>query len=82
MSNISDVVNTPSTGYTLDNSIGYGAGNWRWEAGYSFENKDFNPNDFGILLAIINSRYMQMVAGELYNQQKTLIDIILIFTIN
>jgi hypothetical protein len=33
-------------------------------------------------LAIINSRYMQMVAGELYNQQKTLIDIILIFTIN
>jgi hypothetical protein len=51
MSNISDVVNTPSTGYTLDNSIGYGAGNWRWEAGYSFENKDFNPNDFGILFS-------------------------------
>jgi hypothetical protein len=51
MSNISDVVNTPSTGYTLDNSIGYSAGNWRWEAGYSFENKDFNPNDFGILFS-------------------------------
>ena len=51
MSNISDVVNTPSTGYTLDNSIGYGAGNWRWEAGYSIENKDFNPNDFGILFS-------------------------------
>jgi hypothetical protein len=51
MSNISDVVNTPSIGYTLDNSIGYGAGNWRWEAGNSFENKDFNPNYFGILFS-------------------------------
>jgi hypothetical protein len=51
MSNISDDVNNPSTGYTFDNSFGYNSGNWRWEAGYSFENKDFNPNDFGILFS-------------------------------
>jgi hypothetical protein len=51
MSNISDDVNNPSTGYTFDNSVGYSSGNWRWEAGYSFENKDFNPNDFGILFS-------------------------------
>jgi hypothetical protein len=51
MSNISDDVNNPRTGYTFDNSVGYSSGNWRWEAGYSFENKDFNPNDFGILFS-------------------------------
>jgi hypothetical protein len=49
MSNISDDVNNPSTGYTFDNSFGYNSGNWFWELGYNFENKDFNPNDFGIL---------------------------------
>jgi hypothetical protein len=51
MSNISDDVDNPNTGYTFDNSLGYNSGNWRWEAGYSFENKDFNPNDFGILFS-------------------------------
>jgi hypothetical protein len=49
MSNISDDVNNPSTGYTFDNSFGYNSGNWFWELGYNFENKDFNPNDLGIL---------------------------------
>ena len=49
MSTISDDVNNPNTGYTFDNSFGYNSGNWFWELGYNFENKDFNPNDLGIL---------------------------------
>lgn len=49
MSNISDDVNNPNTGYTFDNSFGYNSGNWFWELGYNFENKDFNNNDLGIL---------------------------------
>lgn len=49
MSNISDDINNPNTGYTFDNSFGYNSGNWFWELGYNFENKDFNPNDLGIL---------------------------------
>lgn len=48
MSAISDDVNNPNTGYTFDNSFGYNFGHWNWEVGYNFENKDFNPNDFGI----------------------------------
>ena len=51
MSNISDDVNNPNTGYTFDNSFGYNSGHWRGEIGYNFENKDFNPNDFGILFS-------------------------------
>ncbi|WP_339883770.1 DUF5916 domain-containing protein [Polaribacter vadi] len=49
MSNISDDVNQPNTGYTFDNSFGYDFENWFWELGYNFENKDFNSNDLGIL---------------------------------
>ena len=49
MSNISDDIFNPRTGYTFDNSFGYNSGNWFWEIGYNFENKDFNPNDLGIL---------------------------------
>ena len=49
MSNISDDINNPNTGWTFDNSFGYNSGNWFWELGYNFENKDFNPNDLGIL---------------------------------
>ncbi len=49
MSNIFDDVNNPNTGYTFDNSFGYNSGHWNWEIGYNFENKDFNPNDLGIL---------------------------------
>tara|TARA_R110002049_G_scaffold67310_2_gene174918 strand:+ start:969 stop:3392 length:2424 start_codon:yes stop_codon:yes gene_type:complete len=49
MSNISDDINNPNTGYTFDNSFGYNSGHWNWEIGYNFENKDFNPNDLGIL---------------------------------
>lgn len=48
MSNISDDVFNPNTGYTFDNSFGYNSGNWNWEIGYNFTNKDFNPNDLGI----------------------------------
>ena len=51
MSNISDDVNNPNTGWTFDNSFGYNSGNWFWELGYNFENKDFNPNDLGILFS-------------------------------
>ncbi|QVY66967.1 DUF5916 domain-containing protein [Polaribacter sp. Q13] len=51
MSNISDDINNPNTGYTFDNSFGYNSGHWNWELGYSFENKDFNPNDLGILFS-------------------------------
>ena len=51
MSNISDDVNNPNTGYTFDNSFGYNSGHWFWEIGYNFENKDFNPNDLGILFS-------------------------------
>ncbi|WP_445750056.1 DUF5916 domain-containing protein [Polaribacter sp.] len=51
MSNISDDPNNPNTGYTFDNSFGYNSGHWFWELGYNFENKDFNPNDFGILFS-------------------------------
>ena len=51
MSNISDDVNNPSTGYTFDNSFGYNSGHWNWEVGYNFENKDYNPNDLGILFS-------------------------------
>ena len=49
MSNISDDINNPNTGWTFDNSFGYNSGNWFWEIGYNFETKDFNPNDLGIL---------------------------------
>ena len=41
MSIISDDVNNPNTGYTFDNSFGYNSGNWNWEVGYNFENKDY-----------------------------------------
>ena len=51
MSNISDDVDNPNTGYTFDNSFGYNSGHWYWELGYNFENKDFNPNDLGILFS-------------------------------
>jgi hypothetical protein len=51
MSNISDDINNQNTGYTFDNSFGYNSGHWNWEVGYNFENKDFNPNDFGILFS-------------------------------
>jgi len=51
MSTISDDVNNPNTGYTFDNSFGYDFGNYFWELGYNFENKDYNPNDLGILFS-------------------------------
>ena len=51
MSNISDDINNPNTGWTFDNSFGYNSGHWRGEIGYNFENKDFNHNDFGILFS-------------------------------
>lgn len=51
MSNISDDVNNPNTGYAFDNSFGRNSGHWFWELGYNFENKDYNPNDLGILFS-------------------------------
>jgi hypothetical protein len=51
MSSISDDIKNPNTGYTFDNSFGYNSGHWNWEIGYNFENKDFNPNDLGILFS-------------------------------
>jgi hypothetical protein len=51
MSIISDDANSPNTGYTFDNSFGYNSGHWFWELGYNFENKDYNPNDLGILFS-------------------------------
>ncbi len=48
MSHLSDDDTKPSAGYTFDTSIGKHAGNWRGEIGYNFQNKDFDPNDFGI----------------------------------
>ncbi|WP_272148573.1 DUF5916 domain-containing protein [Tenacibaculum aiptasiae] len=49
MTNITDDVDNPNTGYSFDTSIGKQSGNWRGEIGYNFENKDYNPNDLGIL---------------------------------
>ncbi len=40
-----------TTGYAFDNSFGYNSGHWYWELGYNFENKDYNPNDLGILFS-------------------------------
>lgn len=51
MSNIFNDEEDPNTGYTFDTSIGKQSGNWRGEIGYNFENKDFNPNDMGILFS-------------------------------
>jgi len=51
MSNISDDEDNPNTGYTFDTSVGKQSGNWRGEIGYNLENKDFNPNDLGILFS-------------------------------
>ena len=60
MSNISDDINNPSTGYTFDNSFGYNAGHWNWEVGYNLENKDFNPNN----LVILFSNNQQSIYGN------------------
>ena len=51
MTTISDDPNETSTGYAFDTSIGKQSGNWRGEIGYNFENKDYNPNDLGILFS-------------------------------
>ena len=42
---------TTVTGRTFDTSIAKAAGNWRWETGYNFEDKDYNPNDLGVLFS-------------------------------
>lgn len=48
---ISDDPGNDTPGYMFDTSIGKHAGKWRWEIGYNFENKDYNPNDLGILFS-------------------------------
>lgn len=50
ISNITDVTN-PTTGFMFDTSIGKNSGKWFWELGYNFENKDYDPNDMGILFS-------------------------------
>ena len=62
MSNISDDVNNPNTGYTFDTSVGMNSGHWRWEVGYNFEDENFNPNDMGILFSN-NERMIYGSAG-------------------
>ncbi|TVZ55283.1 carbohydrate binding protein with CBM9 domain [Lutibacter sp. Hel_I_33_5] len=51
MTNISDDPSETNTGYSFDTSIGKQSGKWRGEIGYNFENKDYNPNDLGILFS-------------------------------
>ena len=51
MTSISDDPNNPNTGYSFDTSIGKQSGKFRGEIGYNFENKDYNPNDLGILFS-------------------------------
>ena len=46
---ISDDVNETELGKTFDLSIGKQSGKWRGEIGYNFEDKNYNPNDLGIL---------------------------------
>ncbi len=54
-----------STGYTFDTSIGKQSGNWRGEIGYNLENKDFNPNDLGILFSNNEQRIYGFVGYRL-----------------
>jgi len=51
MSHISDDIENQGTGYAFDTSVGKHSGNWIGEIGYNFENKDYNPNDMGILFS-------------------------------
>ena len=46
---ISDDINNSNTGKAFDTSIGKQSGKWRGEIGYNFEDKNYNPNDLGIL---------------------------------
>lgn len=62
MSNISDDVNNPNTGYTFDTSFGKNSGHWSWEIGYNFEDENYNPNDMGILFSN-NERMIYGSAG-------------------
>jgi hypothetical protein len=48
---ISDDINNPDLGKTFDLSIGKQSGKWRGEIGYNFEDKNYNPNDLGILFS-------------------------------
>jgi hypothetical protein len=48
---ISDDIDNPNVGKTFDLSIGKHSGKWRGEIGYNFEDKNYNPNDLGILFS-------------------------------
>lgn len=72
MSNISDDINNQNTGYTFDNSFGYNSGHWNWEIGYNFENKDFNPNDFGILFSNNQQTIYNSIGWRTLQPTKTL----------
>jgi hypothetical protein len=72
MSNISNDINNPNTGYTFDNSLGYNSGRLSWEIGYNFENKDFNPNDFGILFSNNQQTIYNSIGWRTLQPTKTL----------
>ena len=46
---ISDDASETELGKTFDLSVGKQSGKWRGEIGYNFEDKNYNPNDLGIL---------------------------------
>ncbi len=48
---ISDDIDNPNTGKSFDLSVGKQSGKWRGEIGYNFEDKNYNPNDLGILFS-------------------------------
>ncbi len=50
-----------STGHSFDTSIAKAAGNWQYEAGYQFDDKNFDINDMGVIFR--NNR--QRIYGNL-----------------
>ncbi len=52
-----------------------------WEIGYNFENKDFNPNDLGILFSNNQQTIYTSAGWRTLQPTKNLITIVLTFTI-
>lgn len=48
-------------GYSFDTSFGKQSGKWRGEIGYNFKNKNYNPNDMGILFSNNEQRIYSFV---------------------
>jgi len=62
---ISDDINNSNTGKAFDTSIGKQSGKWRGEIGYNFEDKNYNPNDLGILFNNNNQSFYGFVGYRL-----------------